>query len=174
MNCSYFLLLLDNRTYKFSFTVSKFLIITGEGENDLITKSEMIDLSILSNFLCDDWVDLGDYPIAISGGIGGLLGTTPVVCGGWPYTDKCYKLTAKNAELVATMTTVRASAASVTINGTKLWITGGYIGGTLSSSEFVQLNGTMPGPNLPIPLDYHAMININIDFTMIIGGKSLE
>ena len=171
MNCSYFLQLLNNRTYKFSFTVSKFLITTGESDTGTITKSEVIDLSISGNFLCDDWVD---YPIGLSYAVGGLLGTTPVVCGGWPYTDKCYKLTAKNAVMVATMTTKRALFASVTINGTKLWITGGYDGGSLSSSEFVQLNGTMPGPDLPIPLYMHAMININIDLTMIIGGRLLE
>ena len=171
MNCSYFLQLLNNRTYKFSITVSKFLITTGEGDNGKITKSEVIDLSISGNFHCDDWVD---YPIGIAYAVGGLLGATPVVCGGWPYTDKCYKLTAKNAELVATMTIARADSVSVTINGTKLWITGGFGARTSSSSEFVQLNGTMPGPNLPIPFGLHAIININIDLTMIIGGHSSE
>ncbi len=61
---------------------------------------------------------------------GGLVGSHPVVCGDrYPYTDECYKIGEKKADLVAQMTTKRGYAASVTINSTLLWITGGWIEG---------------------------------------------
>ena len=71
----------------------------------------------------------------------------------------------------------RRLAASVPINDTYLWITGGshiLQGGKvnyLSSSEFLNIEGTAKrGPTLPIELSWHAMINIKNDFTMIVGG----
>ena len=153
----------------FSFTASKFLITTGWNGN-YVTKSEIIDLSKLGNYQCPDWVD---YPIEVQGATGGLLGTIPIICGGYPATDECYKITAKEVVLVVKMTTKRAGAASVTINSTSLWITGGLNGNNvLSSSEFVQMEGTMPGPELPIAVYYHAMINTRNDLTMVIGGKT--
>ena len=77
------------------------------------------------------------------------------------------------------MSTERRLAASVPINDTYLWITGGSTfshGGVgyseyLSSSEFLNFEGTtMQGPKLPIALNWHAMINIKNDFSMIVGG----
>ena len=123
-----------------------------------------MDLSELGNYQCSDWVD---YPITIRGATGGLLGTSPIICGGGglPITDKCYVINKKKAKLVGKMSTKRYLAASVTINDTLLWVSGGkydkYNDNTLSSSEFFHLeNGTMPGPELPLPLQYHAMIMI--------------
>ena len=157
----------------FSFTVSKFLITTGfNGEGGFVTKSEIIDLSELGNYQCPDW---GDYPIEVGGATGGLLGTIPIICGGFLHTDECYKITAKEAVLVVKMTTKRAGAASVTISSISLWITGGSDGNNLlSSSEFVQMEGTMPGPKVPIALYMHAMINTRNDLTMVIGGITTE
>ena len=53
--------------------------------------SEVIDLSVSGNYKCPDWVD---NPIAVHGATGGLLGTTLVTCGGWPFSNKCYKMKA--------------------------------------------------------------------------------
>ena len=75
------------------------------------------------------------------------------------------------------MSTERGIAASVPINDTYLWITGGSYASQfgkwsyLSSSEFLNFEGTtMQGPKLPIALNWHAMINIKNDFSMIVGG----
>ena len=71
------------------------------------------------------------------------------------------------------MSIERRLAASVPINDTYLWITGGSSVSTnyLSSSEFLSFEGTtMQGPTLPIALNWHAMINIEDDFSMIVGG----
>ena len=99
----------------------------------------MIDLSELGNYDCNDWAD---YPISVYGATGGLLGTSPIICGGCcPITDKCYVINKKKAKLVGKMSTKRNHAASVTINDTLLWVTGGYgsiypgYGGLRSSTQ---------------------------------------
>ena len=53
--------------------------------------------------------------------------------------DECYKITAKQANFVFKMSTSRFEAASVMVNNTLLWITGGRDGdyNFLSSSEFI-------------------------------------
>ena len=67
------------------------------------------------------------------------------------------------------MSKKRVYAASVMINSTTLWITGGCSNGT--SSEFVQIEGIIkPGPELPIGLHGHAMVDIMNTFTIVIGG----
>ena len=126
---------------------------------------------------------------------GGLLGANAVICGGEKiihtqeieeYTDNCYIMNPyqKKARFLAKMRQNRANQASAVINGMYLWITGGsknnlfniltYQASTiqLSSTEFVDLVGTTQGPELPIPLIGHAMINIENNLTMLIGGNS--
>ena len=132
----------------------------------------MIDLSISGNYQCPFWVN---YPIAIHEAIGGLLDGIPIICGGTnlAYTsNKCYKIESKKSDEFVEMSTTRSNAAGVVINGSTLWITGGkdHNANALSSSEFIQWNGTMPGPDLPIPLAGHTMVNIDNDLTMFIGG----
>ena len=44
---------------------------------------------------------------------------------------------------------------------------------THKSSEYILANGELrPGPNLPLEIVLHKMININSTHTMIIGGKT--
>ena len=131
----------------------------------------MIDLSISGNYHCPQWVN---YPIAIHGAIGGLLEGIPIICGGvnHKYTsNKCYKITSKMSYQVI-MSTMRSNAAGVVIDGSTFWITGGKDrnANALLSSELIQWNGTMPGPELPNPLVGHTMVIIDNDLTMVIGG----
>ena len=153
------------------FPVSKFLIATGD-DGSYSETIEIIDLSISGNYQCPFWVN---YPIAIHGAIGGLLEGIPVICGGTnlAYTSNiCYKIKSKKTYEIVAMSTTRSNAAGVVINGSTLWITGGkdHNANVFWSSEFIQLNETMPGPNLPIPLVGHTMVNIDNDLTMFIGG----
>ena len=132
----------------------------------------MIDLSISGNYHCPYWVN---YPIGIHGAIGGLLEGEPIICGGFnnAYTSKnCYEITSKRSDQLVIMSTMRSNAAGVVINGSTFWITGGkdHNANALLSSEFIQWNGTMPGPKLPNPLVGHTMVIINNDLTMVIGG----
>ena len=131
-------------------------------------KSEIVDLSISGNYHCPYWID----PISTWGATGGLLGTTPIVCGGIHWG--CHTITKRESDEIAWMITSRIFAASVVINDDVLWISGGEDSNydLLSSSEFIQLDGITQGPDLPMALKHHAMINMNDGRTMVIGGYS--
>ena len=134
---------------------------------DFITKLETIDLST-STSTCLDWID---YPIGVYEATGGLLGGIPVICGGQSganVENMCYAIG------VGAMSTKRMRAASVALNGERLWISGGFTGSNeLSSSEFVNIDGqTTPGPELPFSIQMHIMINIAYNNTLVIGGYS--
>ena len=70
------------------------------------------------------------------------------------------------------MSVGRDNAASIVLNDNILWVTGGYNGVKLASTEYVKMTGTMPGPDLPMALYYHAMVAINNTCSMVIGGES--
>ena len=82
-------------------------------------------------------------------------------------------MTSEKATLVAHMSVGKAGASSIVINDNTLWVTGGDGGyGRLASTEYVTVTGTMLGPDLPMTLDFHAMVVINSTFSMVIGGYS--
>ena len=83
---------------------------------------------------------------------------------------KCYKVTQKEVIPIGGMLFNRSSAASVSING-YLWITGGRGMDFLKTSEFVSLHSAIPGPDLPMPMYKHTMINIENYLTLLIGGQ---
>ena len=131
---------------------------------------------------CFNWVA---YPLELFGANGGLLGNTPLICGGiassglWS-TDECYSLNGETSTFVTKMSAKRWTAASVVLNETILWITEGRLQDLqassaiqwqeLPSSEYITLSGSTPGPELPMPLNFHAMVAINTTYSMIIGG----
>ena len=59
-----------------------------------------------------------------------------------------------------------------TADSSALWIAGGYDENYifLASSEFIQENQTTPGPELPVPIHSHVLVNILSDITIQIGG----
>ena len=84
---------------------------------------------------------------------------------------KCYKVTQKEVIPIGGMLFNRSGAASVSING-YLWITGGRVMDVLlKTSEFVSLHSAIPGPDLPMPMYKHTMINIENYLTLLIGGQ---
>jgi hypothetical protein len=111
-------------------------------------------------------------PISVNGDTGGLIGNTVIICGGHDgsYVDKCYSLTSKKATLATHMSVGRSGAASIVLNDNILWVTGGYNGGRLASSEYVTMSGTMTGPDMPMALESHAMVAINSTCSLVIGG----
>ena len=153
----------------FSLAVTKFLIATGEDTNlNPVTTSELIDLSLDDDDQCFNWVD---YPLELFGAYGGLLGNTPLICGGETFSqriDECYSLDGETSKFVTKMSVKRIRAASIVLNETILWIIGGSYWDDnddnwnyLASSEYIRLNGSSPGPDLPMALEDHAMIAIN-------------
>ena len=120
--------------------------------------------------MCYNWPNL---PISLEGATGGLIRDTVIICGGgigWNlqhmnfYVDECYSLTSEKATFVTHMSVWRLNAASIVINDNTLWVTGGYngwYGGTLASTEYVTVTGTMLGPDLLMAICYHAIVAIN-------------
>lgn len=132
---------------------------------------EVIDIED-ENMVCEN---LPKYPInGLWGGMGGLLGGLPVICGGAsPGTgssmmdvhDKCYSYDQEGFwKPFAKLYEPRAKGSSFTINA-KLWITGGKTervlwgnSPVLESSEFILENGAIQeGMNLiPTSDNYYS------------------
>jgi hypothetical protein len=128
--------------------------------------------------MCSNWPE---FPINLGGATGGLIGDTIIICGGlinlWgSNVDECYSLTSEKATLVTHMSDGRTAAASIVFNDNALWVTGGsnHIVGLHASTEYVTITKTMPGPDLPMALEAHAMVAINSTCSMVIGGNSDE
>ncbi len=168
--------------------VTSFLIATGQPAN-MSRTSEVVDF-------WDQWREIivhENYPEPVHSATGGLLNkTTPVICGGginnWPpFSSLCYTLTEppdpaandtdlpEDPEPVAVMSQARWGAASIVIHdGNTLWVTGGTNGrNDLSSTEFITLtDGSGPGPDLPVPVRSHCLVELDADRIMLIGGVS--
>jgi hypothetical protein len=153
------------------------LITTGWNSDGSVRTSEMIDLAIKSDSSCKNWAE---YPKDVGSATGGIIKETVVICGGGidgEALDECYSLNGKVATLITHMSAKRKYAASLVINGTSLWITGGVNMDThsrLASSEYITLEGSIPGPDMPIPIDLHALVAINKTCSMLIGGRNSE
>ena len=161
------------KIFPISFTVTKFLITSGKNvDNGYQKTSEMIDLAIKSDSSCKNWAE---FPKDVYSATGGVIKDTVVICGGGisgESFDECYSLNGKVATLITHMSIKRKYAASLVINKTSLWITGGWSSdtGKLVSSEYITLEGSIPGPDMPIPIHSHALVAINKTVAMLIGG----
>ena len=155
----------------FKITASKILVATGENQDGAQITSEVADLTVKGGNMCKNWPDL---PIALAAATGGFVGNTAIICGGTDglsYFDECYSFTSQKATLVTHMSVGRRQSASVVLNDDTLWVTGGYNSGVFfASTENVKVDGTMPGPVLPMPIAGHAMVAINSTVSMVIGG----
>ena len=160
----------------FLFAANKFLIVggyTGDDGNDLAT--EIIDMQSNS----DVTSLFGEIPSKRRLAVGGLIGSTPIICGGYDSDledqDSCFTYNQSQWTKTHTMTTKRHSASSVQLNSTTLWIVGGGNDDDdyLDSSEFVGLDSTVgqPGPKLPYPLYRSCIVKYSADKIYIIGGS---
>ena len=144
---------------------------TGGSSTGTKATSEIADLTVKGGNMCKNWPD---FPVGVAGASGGLIGDIVMICGGtdqFSYFDECYSLTPQKATLVTHMSVGRRSAASIILNDNTLWVTGGHNGSYLASTEIVKVDGTMPGPVLPMAIVGHAMVAINTTFSMVIGGN---
>ena len=133
-------------------------------------ETEVIDVSSSSS--SSPFVDI---PSGRNWAVGGLLGSTPILCGGrTPYEDSCISF--KNSQWTKTheMTTKRGRAASVQLNSTTLWIMGGdnKDDGILDSSEFLSVDSSVgsQGPTLPIKMKSFCAVKYSEHHVYIIGG----
>ena len=152
------------------------MITTGKNVDGYQRTSEMIDLAIKSDSSCKNWAE---FPKDLQVATGGVIKETVVICGGIVNTgefesfDECYSLNGQVATLITHMSAKRGLAASLVINGASLWITGGLSSDTggLATSEYITLGGSIPGPDMPIPVDLHALVAINKTCSILIGGR---
>ena len=105
---------------------------------------------------------------------GGLLGTTPVICGGYRsnYLDECLLL---GTSQVITMNSQRMGHSSVGLNNSSMfWITGGTDENhLLDSTEYVTTEGAVNGPTLPEPLYNHCSVHFTGNGNVyLISGKT--
>ena len=110
------------------------------------------------------------------GATGGLLESTPLICGGITNgvtSDACYTLDRDKARNLTKMLVKRAHSTSIILDSKHLWVTGGLDLGTElvhSSSELVNVEYTSLGPELPRALYMHALVSVQEDETMVVGG----
>jgi hypothetical protein len=149
------------------------LVTTGSsfGSN----KTEITDIVNAGNS-CSQ---LASFPIDfVYGTTGGLIDNAPLICGGYTLyngvaLDECFVIGKTETTVATTMSTPRGNAASATLNRNTLWVTGGAASHSpppLQTTELVQLSGTRPGPDLPVPLTRHCVVALNSTTFLVIGG----
>jgi hypothetical protein len=142
------------------------LVTTGDPRSTSV-KSEVIDLQDPSN-ICQT---LEDYPIAVHSAVGGFLNQgDPLVCGGYPATNVCHVVNQPGQS--SEMLEERTWSASLTLNSSHLWVTGGRNGNVLlQTSEFVSIGQpSVQGPDLPYAVDGHCLVGVNSSTALLCGG----
>ena len=158
--------------------VTKVLITTGYPSYSS-KKTEVIDLEN-SNIKCKD---LNEFPMEIFLGVGAKLASMPIICGGLFYdaftiehsSDQCLIYTESGWQHFVTMIDRRIDAAGI-IYDNAFHIFGGYDqdeNTILQSSEIINEDGSSTeGPQLPIPIFFHAIASINSTVSIITGGET--
>ena len=102
---------------------------------------------------------------------GGLIGTTPVICGGFDGSNNLNECLFYGTNQVITMNYERNRPSSVAITDSMFWITGGHNGNTLDPTEFISSDGAILGPTLPEAISDHCTVRFNDNgFIYLIGG----
>jgi hypothetical protein len=155
----------------FTGPMTKVLVTTGLDVGS--KKNEIVDINNPTNVCFPKF--WADYPLdQVRGASGGLLtnNNALLICG----FDDCFSIGINSnphgIKKTATLTQPRYFASSVVLNSTTLWLTGGLLGsGYTKSTEFVQLTGTTPGPDLPLEVLDHCLVSLNDTTVILIGGQ---
>ena len=160
-------------TYNILLVSDKQFLILGGWTSGTVLETEVIDVSSSSSSS-----PFGDIPSRRLNAVGGLLGSTPILCGGQgTLEDSCISF--KNSQWNKTheMTTKRTYAASVPLNSTTMWILGGHNGDDrLDSTEFLRADSSVgiPGPKLPFAMSSFCTVKYSDHQVYIIGGSATE
>ena len=129
-------------------------------------KTEILDISDPSKSCV-----LEDIPNQYASA-GGLIGTTPVICGGYSSGRLNECLLIGTSQVFVTMNYKRNGHSSVAINDDLIWITGGWDeSNRLDSSEFISSDGAVNGPTLPKAVNGHCTVKFPDDgLVYLIGG----
>ena len=123
-------------------------------------------------------LSFGNIPSKRVNAVGGLLGSTPIICGGFHgsvWYDSCITLIQSRWRETHTMATNKRASSSIQLNATTLWIIGGENGiGVLDSTDFVGvgLDSAVgnPGPNLPYAMSASCSVKYSEDKVYVLGG----
>ena len=153
------------------------MVIGGFSKGDRNPPLEIIDL-----------IDTTSKPIIVidtngsrKGAIGGILQNKPVICGGYDTDIK----TIPNYSIIGMsnndfkMMSPRDFSASIALNESKIWVTGGYsihFGKSnryiTSTTEIISLDQRpVAGPNFPFTVYSHSMVLVNPTTIYLIGGS---
>ena len=133
-------------------------------------KTEVVDLSDPSKSCL-----LEDIPYRYESSVG-LLGTTPVICGGYyeNYFNDCIMY---GTNYVITMNSNRSRHSSVALSHDTIWILGGMNKNEngnsvdiLDSTEFVTKDEAVNGPILPEAVSRHCIVK-SMELIYLIGGN---
>ena len=143
-----------------------------------IPQTEIIDLANPSSS-CKMWAEL-PLGTPTQTAVGGFLGNAGMLmCGGQRennvITDNCYLITSDNVlQTSHSLSKPLMASAGAIINNT-LYVTGGYSqieDAHINGTEFVSLvEGSRPGPMLPINVADHCLIKIDDESLLLTGGS---
>ena len=105
-----------------------------------------------------------------------FLDDTFAVCGGTVnnvVSADCKMIDETGAQIIKMIANGRRNAASVRMNNSMMWITGGINSDNspLESTEFVTTNGSTPGPTLPYDVFDHCMVQYKPNAIIQISGE---
>jgi len=167
--------LMDFAKRFFGCNTSGTKVLVTTGFESVAQNTEIIDVDDTS-FYCK----VSQFPTDVWGATGGLVGDTPLICGGsfysdeWQYQKSCYSLKEDGDwKFESNLNTARYAAANgeVIINN-KLVIAGGYNGGNLATIEVVAPNSrseTLP-IRLPVTMLGSCIVPWDTNTFLIIGG----
>ena len=150
------------------YLVMRYIVATGDGDpyyNGV--KTEVVDLYDPSKSCILEDIPYRRYSA------GGMLGTTPVICGGREYElDECLLYGTNNK---ITMNSKRQAHSSVALSDERIWILGGFnsYDGVLDSTEFVTKEGAVNNSTLPEAVQGHCSVKCN-NLIYLIGGSTLS
>ena len=130
--------------------------------------TEVIDVAN-NSLTCNSF---GELETSRTLSMGGLLENIPIVCGG-STTSVMQSCLIFGQSQTVTMTSKRYGASSVVLNTTTMWFMGGKSASTtyLSSSEFITLENSVPGPSLhTYGYAYDCAVKYNESHVYRIGG----
>ena len=150
------------------------MVTSGVISNSHNKKTEIINLA--GQTTCDDFED---FPIEVNGAVGGEIQGIPVVCGGYlgnineiSFSNKCYHFFRGSWQSTTKMKEERGWASSI-VHNNKMHIMGGRNkSGRLASSEILNGNRSVEGPNLPEKMYRHAITNVNGTTSILSGGDT--
>ena len=111
------------------------------------------------------------YPLKVRRAAGAtLINGEPLICGGWPMTERCYQLNTTNEWQEAPRLPSAREALAMTSTAQTIFIIGGWDGSRLN--EFHQLKGGSwhSLSSLPIKVRSHCLVALNSTHLLNIGG----